>query len=116
VSLSVCAQPRCPSLVPKGQTRCERHRKEKRRREDKRRPSAAKRGYDAKWRKTRAAYLKAFPICEEEHGCIEWATDVHHLDGLGPMGPRGHDWENLQALCHRHHSEETARSQPGGWR
>jgi len=43
------------------------------------------------------------------------ATDVDHIDGLGPNGPRGHDWSNLRALCHSHHSQRTARDQPGGW-
>jgi 5-methylcytosine-specific restriction protein A len=40
---------------------------------------------------------------------------VHHLDGLGPTGPLGHKWVNLQALCQTHHSQITAREQPGGW-
>jgi hypothetical protein len=43
------------------------------------------------------------------------ATDVDHIDGRGPKGPRGHDWSNLRALCHSHHSKRTARDQPGGF-
>lgn len=78
------------------------------------RASAHARGYDAKWKKTRASYLRAYPFCEQE-GCEAKATDVHHLDGLGPRGPYGHDPANLQALCHSHHSQETAKEQPGGW-
>lgn len=96
-------------------TRCEKHRKAKRKAEDARRPSSSQRGYDARWRKTRAAYLSLHPVCEDEAGCIEPATDVHHLDGQGPKGERGHDHSNLQALCHAHHSRVTAREQPGGW-
>lgn len=76
------------------------------------RPSSSQRGYDAKWRKTRKAYLTAHPYCET---CGEPATDVHHLDGCGPLGPFGHDHRNLQALCHFCHSQETAVAQPGGW-
>ena len=97
-------------------TRCERCRKRKRRLDDKRRPTAAERGYDAAWRKTRAAYLKLHPYCEDESGCIEPADDVDHIDGQGPNGPRGHDPDNLRSLCHSHHSKRTARDQPGGFR
>lgn len=61
------------------------------------------------------AYLLAHPICEDPVGCIEPATDVDHIDGLGPNGPRGHDWDNLRSSCHSHHSKRTARDQPGGW-
>jgi hypothetical protein len=78
------------------------------------RPPAHKRGYDGAWRKTRAAYLKAHPNCSEP-GCDAPAQDVHHLDGLGPLALRGHDPENLEGLCHSHHSERTAREQPAGW-
>jgi ribose 1,5-bisphosphokinase PhnN len=48
-------------------------------------------------------------------GCVAKATDVDHIDGEGPLGPRGHDWTNLRALCHSHHSKRTARDQPGGF-
>lgn len=44
-----------------------------------------------------------------------WATEVHHRDGLGPLGSRGHDFDNLQALTHACHSRITAINQPGGW-
>lgn len=78
------------------------------------RPSAAQRGYDARWRQTRARFLAKHPTCEHP-GCSEPSTDAHHLDGLGPSGPRGHDESNLQALCSRHHKLITAQLQPGGW-
>lgn len=79
------------------------------------RPSAAARGYDARWSRTRKRYLRDHATCEDDSGCNAAATDVHHRDGLGPNGPRGHDPTNLQALCHAHHSQLTAREQPGGW-
>ena len=107
----VCAEPGCPSLTQT--TRCDRHRKERRRTQDKHRPSASERGYDRKWARTRRAYLKRFPHCQAT-GCTEPAVDVHHLDGEGPKGPRGHDWTNLQGLCHSHHSRITM--QRGGIR
>ncbi|MEU1945275.1 hypothetical protein ABZ554_23285 [Streptomyces sp. NPDC020125] len=43
------------------------------------------------------------------------ARFVDHVDGLGPLGPRGHDWANLRAMTKAHHSRETAKAQPGGW-
>lgn len=111
--MKTCATPGCPNLTDS--TRCEIHRKAKRRREDKRRPSARERGYDSDWYWTRTRFLRAFPICQHEDGCLEPATDVDHIDGLGPKGPRGHDWSNLRGYCHSHHSQRTAKDQPGGW-
>lgn len=70
------------------------------------RGSAWARGYNTKWTKTRAAFLRKHPYCEV---CGIPATDVHHIDGKGPKGKRGHDHRNLQALCHSHHSQITAR-------
>jgi 5-methylcytosine-specific restriction enzyme A len=96
---SPCSWPSCPNLKP-----CPDHR----------RPTAAARGYDRRWGATRAAYLRTHPTCEQA-GCHTAAVDVHHLDGLGPNGPKGHAASNLQALCKRHHAGITARMQPGGW-
>jgi 5-methylcytosine-specific restriction protein A len=94
----------CGSLSDK--TRCPAHRHRDRR------PSAAKRGYDHRWRQTRARFLRDHPSCAS---CGAPAVDVHHLDGLGPRGPLGHDPHNLQALCKPCHGRVTAREQPGGW-
>lgn len=81
------------------------------------RPNATDRGYDATWRKTRARYLARHWTCECDD-CLALpvnyrpdATDVHHRDGLGPLGPLGHAPENLQAMTHGHHSRVTARDQ-----
>lgn len=112
--LTVCAQPGCPTLATY-RGRCDKHRT------DHARPNSTARGYDARWTRTRAAYLAAHPTCECDQ-CLELplharprAADVHHRDGLGPLGPRGHDWTNLQALTHEHHSQQTSRDQPGGF-
>lgn len=115
--LSLCAVTGCSQLVPYG--RCEEHRLEQRRDSDARRPSAARRGYDRSWRTIRDDYLTEHPYCQDPR-CAAlpiWrrtlATDVDHVDGLGPDGPGGNDWANLQALCHPHHSEKTARHDGG---
>lgn len=97
-ALTACAAPGCPEPAgPRG--RCPAHTPH--------RASASARGYDQHWRQTRGRYLKHHPACEQP-GCTLPATDVHHLDGQGPNGPHGHTWTNLQALCHRHHSQITA--------
>lgn len=78
------------------------------------RPNSHQRGYDHRWQRTRGEYLAAHPTCERVD-CAAPARDVHHLDGLGPLGPRGHDWSNLEALCGTCHKQTTAQLQPGGW-
>jgi len=83
------------------------------------RPSARQRGYTSRWEKFRAAFLAEHSRCEANvttefgwygrgvHACGEPATEVDHIDGRGPFGPRGYDESNLQALCKRHHSQKT---------
>lgn len=114
-ALQVCPTPGCPTLTPAGrcppcQTRATQAR-----------GSARAKGYDSRWERTAARYLRDHPYCE----CDECealpellrprATEVNHIDGLGPLGPRGHDPANLQAMTKEHHSAHTAREQPGGW-
>jgi 5-methylcytosine-specific restriction enzyme A len=108
--LKVCAVPACAELTTS--TYCAKHHKEWKRKAERKRPSSAKRGYTAKWQRTRARYLRAHPAC---FNCGERATEVHHLDGLGPSGPLGHSPDNLKALCRPCHSRITADEQPGGW-
>jgi hypothetical protein len=88
--------PRC------GAPNCKRHRRP-------RRPSAASKGYNARWARFAREYLQTHPRCEYGD-CSEPATDVHHRDGLGPGGRRGYDVGNLQPLCHSHHSKITAEA------
>jgi 5-methylcytosine-specific restriction protein A len=114
-ALQVCPTPGCPSLTPQG--RCEGCQQAASRR----RGSARAKGYDTRWQRTRATYLRAHPYCECDN-CTQLpellrprATEVNHRDGLGPLGPLGHDWANLQAMTKAHHSRHTAREQPGGW-
>lgn len=35
------------------------------------------------------------------------AEHVHHIDNLGPLGPHGHDWDNLMGLTQTCHSQVT---------
>lgn len=102
-----CPAPGCPELTFGG--RCPKHRAE------------AERPYrqtpEAKARKkiynsrrgagVRRTVLSATPWCAVE-GCQELATEVDHVLSLADGGD---PWSaaNLQALCHRHHAEKTAR-------
>lgn len=119
-----CAIPGCPDDARPGRARCTRHDQDARTRADRHRPTAAARGYDRKWRRTSDRHLAANPHCTctgcpsclrvtDAGRCLRPSTDSDHLDGLGPHGPRGHDLDNLQALCHECHAHRTARDQ--GW-
>jgi 5-methylcytosine-specific restriction enzyme A len=72
------------------------------------RPSAAKRGYGWSWLKLRRMVLARNPLCQHP-GCTEVATDVDHI--LRREWGGEDSLENLQALCHYHHSQKTAREQ-----
>ena len=106
--VKVCSRPGCPNLCSGG--RCD----DCDRAADRSRGTARERGYNAAWERTRQDYLDEYPFCSEP-GCPALATDVDHIDGLGPLSPRGHDGSNLRSYCHSHHSQRTARDQPGGW-
>ena len=59
-------------------------------------------GSTARWRKLRAAKLRASPICETP-GCRLLATEVDHVVPLSIGGDRW-DFANLASLCHGHHA------------
>lgn len=113
MGLRVCAEPGCPELATS--TRCDRHSKLRKAQAQRRRVQPRQAGYDSKWERTRKDYLRLHPLCQWHEGCIAPAVDVHHLDGLGPLGPRGHDFSNLEGLCRRHHAKTTAAESPAGW-
>ena len=87
---------------------------ERRQRPPDQRQSSHRRGYGARWQRIRAAHLSREPLCREcsRVGIIEPATDVDHIVPLAMGGTNAAD--NLQSLCHRHHSMKTAR-QSSGW-
>lgn len=79
------------------------------------RPKTAERGYGGRWRRTRAVKLSRHPLCEDcdRKGITNAATEVDHIDGKGPNGPRGHDLDNLRSLCKSCHSKKTVREDGG---
>jgi len=69
------------------------------------------RGYDARWRDVRAAYLASHPLCVDclKRGRPVAATEVHHIVRLSKGGDHGEN--NLIALCHGCHSRRTRRGE-----
>ncbi len=94
-----CNHPGCPNLTDKRY--CEIHTDD--------RPSAAARGYDSRWRKARARFLKANPLCVKckEGGRLVAATVVDHI--VPHRGDRQLFWDqrNWQSLCKKCHDQKT---------
>lgn len=105
-----CSVPGCPNVALRGGL-CETHKTKRQHEYNAQRGSAAAQGYDARWRKIRGRYLKHHEVCETP-GCGQRATDVDHIKALKDGGTD--EWSNLQALCHEHHSQKTAR-EDGRW-
>jgi 5-methylcytosine-specific restriction protein A len=82
------------------------------------RPSAAARGYDAEHRSFRTAVLQRDPVCVMP-GCTSPSAHADHWPlsrrQLEAHGMNANDPANGRGLCHSHHSQETARHQPGGF-
>lgn len=129
--LRPCSYPGCPSLVRGPASRCPQHAAvatATRKAQDVRRGSSTARGYGAAWQKHRAAFLedlyfrqrtagkhsRPWAACEIclERGVIARATDVDHRISRAQGGSE--DFANLQGLCHRCHSQKTAR-EDGAW-
>ena len=82
---------------------------------DRQRPSAARRGYGARWRRARAAYLARNPLCVpcQAAGRLAPATVVDHR--VPHRGDQKLFWNegNWQGLCKPCHDAKTARE--GRW-
>ncbi|MEM4234189.1 MAG: HNH endonuclease signature motif containing protein [Candidatus Methanomethylicaceae archaeon] len=75
--------------------------------------SPSKRGYGHAWRKVRAAFLVAHPLCQD---CLAdnrttLATEVHHITKHRNDPALLYDFANLMALCKRCHARRTARGE-----
>lgn len=118
-----CLHPGCGALVRDGSGRCPKHHdvkrqadKQQQRQYDKERGSSSQRGYGSRWRKARAAYLCAHPLCEVclKQGLVVPAEVVDHI--VPHKGDQGLFWDssNWQALCKPCHDAKTSR-EDGGW-
>lgn len=99
-----CAQPGCPELVPRTQTRCTEHTTEHYRRQDAQRDRS---GFyqSARWRKVRAIVLSEEPFCR---ACRKQPSN--EVDHVVPRAQGGEPFErgNLQGMCKPCHSTKTA--------
>ena len=76
---------------------------------DRMRGGAPERGYDGRWRKARAAFLRRNPLCVEcmRKGVLTPATVVDHI--IPHRGDKELFWneENWQPLCKSCHDRKT---------
>ena len=108
-----CRYPGCPHLTDSKTGYCEIHLKQTRQQYDRDRGTSTQRGYDARWRRYRKAYLAEHPLClyclEKEPPVITPATVVDHIE------PHRGDYElfwnpeNHKASCKECHDTKTAR-------
>ena len=114
--LHPCGFPGCPALVESTHRRCEKHRIQEQKENDRRRGSAARRGYDSRWRAARKDFLRCNPLCVECHrkGIPKAAAVVDHI--IHHKGDSNLFWDrsNWQALCKQCHNRKTAATD-GRW-
>jgi 5-methylcytosine-specific restriction protein A len=108
----VCA--RCGTTYTGPHCAC---RADARRESDHARGTAAERGYDHRWARTRADYLRHHPRCVL---CGRPATVADHYPetrrSLVDRGvPNPDVWHRLRPLCKPCHYRHTALTSPGGW-
>jgi 5-methylcytosine-specific restriction protein A len=103
-----CGAPGCPALV-RGRARCAEHER-KRERE---RGTSTERGYDARWRRARLAYLRQHPLCVLCAPRVVPATVVDHRQPH--RGDERLFWaeDNWQPLCKSCHDRKTATEDGG---
>lgn len=89
----------------------DRYRRQQQRTYDAKRLSAAKRGYDRRWRRFRLWYLRRHPLCQWP-GCNLPATQVDHVVSLEGGGLHC-DEGNSRGFCATHHSIKTCNENGG---
>jgi 5-methylcytosine-specific restriction protein A len=81
------------------------------------RPTAAQRGYDARWRRIRRRFLEANPTCAlcpaPSQVPDHYPRSRRKLLAEGIADPDRPQY--LRPLCTSCHNRETAKNQPGGW-
>lgn len=117
-----CSAPGCSAIVPAGVRACSAHAASRWREQDERRLSPSLRGYDRAWYRFLAAYRLGAGLdttrpdyhlhLDARNRCAVCGTryglEFDHIIPLSRGGARL-DPDNVQPLCHRHHSEKTRR-------
>lgn len=108
-----CTTPRCPGTAARGGkcASCARDRESER---NQRRPLSLAVYRSARWRALRRRHLDGNPWCQHER-CPLPATEVDHVIRIEAGGDPWSE-DNLQSLCHDHHSEKTAHETGFGGR
>lgn len=110
-----CRHPGCKSLV-QGGAYCDAHRREVAKQYDARRGSSSERGYNSRWQKARATFLRRRPLCTmcENEGRITPATIVDHI--IPHRGDQNLFWDtaNWQPLCKPHHDKVKQAEEKSG--
>lgn len=105
--LRVCGQPGCPALTRDGY--CPAHTREA---PQEQRPTAAQRGYGAKWARYSKRYRQEHPYCIRclERGRQTPTAAVDHIKPVTSPGDQGFwDVDNHQPLCLSCHAAKTAQ-------
>jgi len=87
------------------------------REKDRERGNSGARGYDRRWRKSRALWLAQNPLCVEceKHGNYTPATLVDHIQPVqSAFDPRFYDTDNFQSLCRSCHQQKTFSDRAAG--
>ena len=110
-----CPHPGCGVL---GDGLCAKHRAERQRRIDAQRGSSSERGYSGAWKRARAAWLRAHPLCQcgecdEGRLRLRPATVVDHK--IPHRGDKALFWDrnNWQSMAKECHDVKTAREDGG---
>jgi 5-methylcytosine-specific restriction protein A len=110
----ICRHPGCGKLLD-ATGYCEAHAKQHQRQADTRRGTSSERGYNYRWQKARATFLKGSPLCRhcKKLGMVRAATEVDHI--IPHRGDQQLFWDtsNWQGLCKPCHSRKTAREDGG---
>ena len=108
--LSPCGYPACPAFAEVGERYCKAHKAKADKAEQDRRGTSTQRGYGARWQRLRLLVLARDPVCRQP-GCGQLSVDVDHVVSKARGGTDLLD--NLQGLCHEHHSLKTAQEDGG---
>ena len=67
------------------------------------------------WKRLRNHFIQVNPLCVEcdKIGLIEPAVDIDHITPLKDNYGKALEWENLQGLCKKHHTQKTVKENSG---